>query len=579
MTIVAECLSLTSLPHLKFSDRDYHDERFQASREKEIEDTLRWIEGSDGMRFFWINGAAGVGKTTLARRLVDYIKGEGILATFAYFSLGNSIDPKDLVRGMARELSSLHPGCRPAVACAINECSGENQNLDEYLTHFLVKPVISLAYGGSLVIILDALDEWHIDYRVRLLTALLNLPPTLSLKFVMTSRYLEDIASIVDGSATLYELTPVSDSVCRTYFEERFNDAAWDGPHPDGEMLDRLVQLAGGLLIWATTVCTLVSTPHPDKSRLKILEEILSSSWILGREERMENLYQGALERIFPAKYKETCLKLSLSMVALREDLPLTEFARLVRVTPEFIQDICRRLRALQTRGKFHDGTVQPAVELFHASFIEHLGRPNEAHGIMADNCIHFFRRVTELDEPGPFPFQKAEQYIGKYWMYHLQEAPEKHSYFLNVPSNHLRLWVGCLTSHLFLLGDVYGYSPDLDALKSLSDGLVSTEGIMSTPEMLWCDRSTTEMVFANFQKALDLGGIDYQNAKFYSDNPKGKFTRIICLTALLNTHLRCSTLGSCSQWASNYYRADSEAKCRCKYKEPQHSHWYSEKP
>ena len=171
---------LASLPPLTFSDPNSHDDRFQASREKEIGDTLRWIEGSDGMRFFWIYGAAGVGKSTLARRLLDHIKEEGILATFAYFSLGNTIDPKDLVRGMARELSSLHPGCQPAVVLAINDCFGEHQNLDEYLTHFLVKPIASLAYGGSLVIILDALDEWRLDYQVQFIKALRKLPHTLS---------------------------------------------------------------------------------------------------------------------------------------------------------------------------------------------------------------------------------------------------------------------------------------------------------------------------------------------------------------------------------------------------------------
>ena len=235
------------------------------------------------------------------------------------------------------------------------------------------------------------------------------------------------------------------------------------------------------------------------------------------------------MEHIFPAKHKESCLKLTLLMVVLKEDLPLTEFARVVNMIPKFIQDVCLRLRALQTRGKFYDCTVQPAVKLFHASFIEHLGQLKEAHGVMTDNCINFFKQVMEPDEPGPFPFQKAEQYISKYWMYYLQETPEKCLNFLNVPSNHLHLWVGCLLSQLFPQGDMYGYSPGSDALKSLSDGLVSTEGIMSTPEMLWCDRSTTEMVIVSFQKALKLGRIDYQNAKFYTDNPKGKFTRINC--------------------------------------------------
>ena len=529
LTIVTDELSLASLPRLEFPDYDSDDDHFQASRDDEIEQTLRWIEGSDDKRFFWIYGAAGVGKSTLARCLLDHIKGEGILGTFAYFSLGNIVDPKDLVRRMARELSSLHPGCRPAVARAIIECSGQHHSLDEYLTHFLVKPVASLAYGGSLVVILDALDEW--THRVRFLKALRNLPPTLPLKFVMTSRYLKDIASTVNSAAFQFELTPVSDPVCRLYFEKRFNAFEWDERRPDDVMLDKLVNLAGGLLIWAATVCTLVFTSHPDKSSLKILEEILSSSLILSHGKRMENLYREALERIFPAEHEKSCLKLSLSMVVLREDLPLSEFSRLVNMTPKFIYDICQSLRALQTRGKFHDSMVQPADKLFHASFIKYLDRLNEAHGVMADNCIHFFKWAMELDNPA-FPFQKAAQYIGKYWMYHLQEIPEeKCSKFLNV-LNHLCLWVVCLLSHLFPLGDklsVYGYSPGSDVLKRLSEGLVSMEGILSTPEMLWVDRSTTEMVFVRFQEALELGGIDYKNAKFYANNPKGMFTKINC--------------------------------------------------
>jgi hypothetical protein len=183
------------------------------------------------MGFFWIHGAAGIGKSTLARRLLDLIKGEGVLGTFAYFSIGNDIDPKELVRMMARELSSLHPGCRPAVARAIIECSGTHQSLDEYLTLFLIKPVASLGYASSLIIILDALDEWaHWKHFLKALRQV-N-PPTLSLKFVMTSRHSMDIESVLAGAATLYKLPTVSAAVCRKYFEERFDDFTWDRTPP-----------------------------------------------------------------------------------------------------------------------------------------------------------------------------------------------------------------------------------------------------------------------------------------------------------------------------------------------------------
>ena len=500
----------------------------------EIQYVLDWIEKRDGCHFLWIQGAAGMGKSTLAHRLFDHVKEEGILATFAYFSLGTDIHPKEPILMMTRELSSLHPGCRPDVARAINECSGTHQAVKEYLTHFLVKPIVSLAYAGPLVIILDALDEWA--SRKQFLKALceVNLPSNTAVKFVMTSRYLDDIQSIFGGSVTVYQLPTVSPVICRKYFEDRFKDTKWTGPRLDQVTLDRLVKLADGLLIWAATVCNLLSPspPHPTKKlAIQTLNGILSSSPNQGHKERMEDLYRAALERIFPTEDKEWHSKLFLLMVALREPLPLKEFARLVQMTEEFVQDACSRLRALQTRGTFDHHMVQPAIELFHASFIEHLDQSNQAHRVMANTCICFFEEVTEPDvgqELGPFPFERAEQYIGKYLVYHMQEAPQA-NVFLTVTSHHLRLWVGCLLSHLFLLGDTYGYGSGSGALKSLSDALVSTQGITYSPERFSCDMSPTEMVVLGFQQALKLGRMDYHDANFYTENPEGKFKRTNC--------------------------------------------------
>ena len=284
-----------------------------------------------------------------------------------------------------------------------------------------------------------------------------------------------DIESVLTGAATLYKLPTVSAAICRKYFEERFDDFTWDGPHPDEERLHKLVKLADGLLIWAATVCTLVSTEHPNNRPLDILDEILLSLSIVSSEERMDDLYQEALKRLFPANNYESRLKLFRSMVALREALPLTEFTRLVDMKPDFIRKSCSDLRALQTRGTFDDATVQPAVKLFHASFIEHLGQLKEVHGVMADNCIHFFKQVTGpdmADGSWPFQFQEAEWYVGDHWMYHLREAPLEYRSNLvpNVPSNHLCLQDRCLLSHLRLVGENYSYGPGLDMLRTMSD-------------------------------------------------------------------------------------------------------------
>ena len=460
-----------------------------------------------------------MGKSTLARELLDHLKVEGILATFASFVMGNDSKPKVLVRMMARELSSLHPGCRPAIARAIRECSGEIQSLLEYITHFLVQPIASLGYAGPLVIIFDALDEWA--YRQEFLKGLfkVDLPP--NLKVIMTSRYSKDIESVVDGAARLYEITPVSDVVCRAYFEDKFQQIEWEGREPEPFKFDKLIELADGLFVWAATVCALVSRTSSKKSSNQILDDIIDSSQRLGRMKKMEELYRMALERLFPEDDdddKQPRLQTILSMVTLRESLPLQEFARLVNVRRRFVKDTCSRLRALQTRGAFNDSTVQPAIKLFHASFIDYLGR-DQARNAMVNNCIHFFTHVAEPDaaEPNSFPFQKAQLYVymGKHWAGHMDEGRSEDSMaFFEVTSDQLRLWVAwSLSRLLFLEGN---YQPSSLMLQTLSTALCSAQGMAYTPEILLRDLSTTQGVVADFRQALDCGKIDYYNPDFY---------------------------------------------------------------
>ncbi|KDR76516.1 hypothetical protein GALMADRAFT_96265 [Galerina marginata CBS 339.88] len=502
------------------SHSDTNDHYFGDSRNREIEYTMGWIADATDKPFLWIHGAAGVGKSTLARELLDHFKRNEILATFASFVIGIESKPKILVRMMARELCSLHPGCQPAIARAMTDCFGENEHLIKYLTHFLVKPIASLTYGGPLVIILDALDEWA--YRQEFLKVLLqvDLPP--NLKIVLTSRYSKSIESMVDGLALLYELTTVSNDVCRDYFVEKFKGIKWDGHEPEQLQFDKLVELANGLLIWAATVCALVSRRSSRKLPHQILDDILRSSQSSGHTKKMNDLYRAALERLFPDDDDDdddlsSRSNILLSMVALKEALPLKEFARLVGVLPKFVKDTCSGLRALQTRGAFDDSEVQPAIKLFHASFIDFLGH-DQARSVMAANCIRFFEMVAEPDlaEPNPFPFRNAQlyMYMGKHWVGHMKEGQSE------VTGEQLRLWVGWLLSRLLFLADDHDYQPNSQALQSLSDALLSPQGMSYSPEILSKDLSTTQAIVADFRQILDFWGIDYRNPDFYKNKP-----------------------------------------------------------
>ncbi|KAF5327312.1 hypothetical protein D9619_004481 [Psilocybe cf. subviscida] len=523
-----ESLLLENLPRLP-SHKISHDRYFRASREKEIRETLEWVEADDGERFLWIHGAAGVGKSTYARRLLDHIKEEGMLGAFAYFAIGIDSDPKDLVRMMARELASLHPGCRHDVVRAIKDCSGVHQGLDEYITHYLVRPISTLSYAGPLVIILDALDEWA--YREEFLSALvrkIRLPGTTALKFVMTSRYSTGIDSIVSGNARTRELTPVSETICREYFEERFQTITWYGRDPGSQELDKLVELADGLLIWAATVCSLVSVEEPDRSPREILDDILTSSSTVAREERMENLYGLAMMRIFPKdgdKIKVFRRNIVLAMVALKEALPLAEFALLVDVRPQFINNTSIGLRALQTRGTFDEGMVQPAIKIFHASFIDYFGTLQEARTVIARHCVSFFDRLQPVVKPndlGVNLFRQAELYIGKHFADHILEAPAdlQSQAITQITADHLRMWAGWSHAHLMIIGEENGFFAGSDALRTMTESLIDNSGIIYSPELMIRSDDQISHMTSSFQKVLGLAGLDWDKSTSAIEEP-----------------------------------------------------------
>ncbi|KAH9485874.1 Vegetative incompatibility protein HET-E-1 [Psilocybe cubensis] len=448
-----EVCSLETLPRLTDYDVNSQHGRYRIIQEESIKDVLHWIEDSDGMTFFWIQGAAGIGKSTLAHGLFDILKSEGLLASFAFFSIGNSLCPKDLVRMMARELCSLHPGSRMAVALAIDHCSGVHHSLEKYLIDFIAAPISTLGYAGPLVIIIDGLDEW--DKRLMLLDALRRINLPVNLKFVITSRYSPDIEQAIEGSFTQYQLAHVSEDVCYRYFKDNFLAKGINGV--DEKLLHDLVVKTDGYLMWAATVFSRISIPDPKRTTLQILENIALPSFYSAEVNWMDDFYREALERILPHQHARSCLELFLSMMALREALPLREFSRLIDLEEHFVKTVYSQLRVLQTRGKFHEGIVQPATQLFHTSFIEYLGRVDKTlspNGVMAVNCTRFFVKMVRAGT-GFVKLQEAEHYVGNHWMDHLWESPSETKGFLetfpHLSRNHICVRGKCLLPHIRL--------------------------------------------------------------------------------------------------------------------------------
>ena len=98
------------------------DEYLPGSRSDDIKAIASWLEEPDQV-VFWMRGGAGLGKSTLAQKIVDSLRADDRLATFAFLLRGSSSDPATVIQSMARDLGASHPRAILQVAAAARTCS------------------------------------------------------------------------------------------------------------------------------------------------------------------------------------------------------------------------------------------------------------------------------------------------------------------------------------------------------------------------------------------------------------------------------------------------------------------------
>ena len=138
---------------------DGQNEYLFGSRGDVIKVTADWLEEPNQLTF-WMYGGPGLGKSTLAHKIVDSLQDDGHLATFTFLVRGSSSDPATVIQTMAKELCALHPRSIPQVAAAARTCNSSHLPLRDYMESYIIEPIRSLSYPYPLVIVVDGLDEW-----------------------------------------------------------------------------------------------------------------------------------------------------------------------------------------------------------------------------------------------------------------------------------------------------------------------------------------------------------------------------------------------------------------------------------
>ena len=441
------------------------DEYLAGSRDDDIKAIAGWLEDPNQV-VFWMRGGAGLGKSTLAHKIVDSLRADDRLATFAFLLRGSSSDPATVIQSMARELGVFHPRAIPHVATAARTCTSGHLSLHEYFESYLINPIHSLSYPYPLVIVVDALDEW--EHCEAFLKELEHISQPSSVKILLTSRPNYTIErSLMNVAVQKYQLPLVSQAIIEAYFNHHFAKMDWEMRKPTPIIVSNLARLADGLLVWAAMVCSFLSYDMRADAPHILLDQILSSTKQITRQGQLSSLYRDALTRLFQDNVEWQIFKRVFgAMTILRESLPLHDFAHLLGMSHNQVKGVQSRLTALQTRGVFDEKIVPPASEWFHSSFIEFtinreaeasplipsLIDPQMAHQSMAEGCLSFlsgFLSSFRGRECRHSDLRGLELYTVRFWPLHMANSndcftplpPKLNNLLLELPENHLRQW------------------------------------------------------------------------------------------------------------------------------------------
>src|SRR6266700_4223702 len=275
-----------------------------------IEQIMDWAKETDPVKapsVYWLNGLAGLGKTTIAYTICELLEKADV--PFASFFCSLQLDSKSsklLITTLCRDLAELFSSYASEVLPVLESNSKiVDAELHRQIDELLAKPwQASHARRNCLqvpVIIVDALDES--DRGTNFLQELLRVVECgelTGIKFLVTSRpdpRLVDMCKLFPPNAVckLHEvdITSVQKDI------EKYLCEALPDLKDDPELVE-LAQRAGGLFIYATTAVRFISPPHPHppfsahEKRSQLLNMLSSWPTLAGRGERMvlDELYE-----------------------------------------------------------------------------------------------------------------------------------------------------------------------------------------------------------------------------------------------------------------------------------------------
>jgi len=401
---------------------DYHDHEFDVPRCHEntrvsvLEKVGDWVNLVIDVTAFimWLYGAAGAGKSAIARTMAEIFHSrQQLLATFFFSRQDSSRNHiKSVIATLAYNITLSVPESRPLIIATIeNDPHILSRPFVHQLERLILGPLGQLSQQGVVyptVIVIDGLDEClNHEERTTLLHAISTAAGQDSgaLKFLITSRPEVPIARVFNATPVIevsarhslddepesmedveYFLSAKFDEIKRTHPSRRHISQDW----PSSQAKTDLVQKSSGQFIYPATIIRYISSPrHNPMLRLDIVLRLrpLSGESPFAQLDALYKYILLSCEDVELAlRIIGMCL-LSTKTLVLPWDEDFYSFPSYI-TTPEYMEqilglcpgDVQCCLEDLGSLIEYKGDDIQPRV--LHASLFDFLSDPIRFSGL-----------------------------------------------------------------------------------------------------------------------------------------------------------------------------------------------------